>query len=258
MTVQVLRKAPASFETARRDAAHFIDGVFTQGSTGKFWENRTPIDNSLIGRVPEGGKAEVDAACRAANAALSGPWGRMTVAERTDMLARSPTGSPPARRVPGRRDADTGKPSSLARHLDIPRGAANFKMFADVGEERARPSPSSMADPGRQAARSTTAPRRPKGVIAVICAVEPAAAADDLEGRPGARLRQHRRRQAVRGDAVDGDAARRGDERGRHAQGRLQRRARLRPELRRRVPDAPSAASTPSPSPAKRAPARRS
>ena len=51
-----------SFDSARRDAAHFIDGAFTQGSTGKCWENRTPLDNSVIGRVPEGGKAEIDAA----------------------------------------------------------------------------------------------------------------------------------------------------------------------------------------------------
>ena len=28
--------------------------------------------------------------------------------------------------------ADTGKPRSLASHIDIPRGAANFKVFADI------------------------------------------------------------------------------------------------------------------------------
>lgn len=28
--------------------------------------------------------------------------------------------------------ADTGKPKSLASHIDIPRGAANFKVFADI------------------------------------------------------------------------------------------------------------------------------
>jgi aminomuconate-semialdehyde/2-hydroxymuconate-6-semialdehyde dehydrogenase len=133
MTVQTMRKAPASFDSARRDAAHFIDGAFTHGTTGKFWENHCPLDDSVIGRVPEGGKAEIDAACRAARASLTGPWGKMTVAERTDILARVADG------VTARLDEflaaeclDTGKPSSLARHLDIPRGAANFKMFADT------------------------------------------------------------------------------------------------------------------------------
>ena len=72
--------------TARRDAAHFIDGAFTQGSTGKSWQNFCPTDGSLIGSVPEGGRAEIDAAVKAARAALDGPWGRMSVVERTDML----------------------------------------------------------------------------------------------------------------------------------------------------------------------------
>ena len=27
---------------------------------------------------------------------------------------------------------DTGKPYSVASHVDIPRGSANFKVFADV------------------------------------------------------------------------------------------------------------------------------
>ncbi len=167
MTVQVLRKAPADFESARRDVAHFIDGVFTQGSTGKSWENRSPIDNSVIGRVPEGGRAEVDSACRAARAALEGPWGAMTVAERTDLLAKVADG------ITARFDdfvaaecLDTGKPYSLAQHLDIPRGAANFKMFADTvkgisTETFVTPTPDGSG-------ALNYASRRPKGVIAVI------------------------------------------------------------------------------------------
>ena len=167
MTVQALKTASVSFDSARRDAAHFIDGAFTNGSTGKFWENRTPLDNSVIGRVPEGGKAEIDAACRAAKAALHGPWGKMTVVERTDILAKV------ADLIIARLEdflaaecLDTGKPSSLARHLDIPRGAANFKMFADTvknvsTETFVMPTPDG-------AGAINYGLRKPKGVIAVI------------------------------------------------------------------------------------------
>ena len=56
--------------TARRDAAHFIDGAFTQGSTGKSWQNFCPTDGSLIGSVPEGGRAEIDAAVKAGRVRL--------------------------------------------------------------------------------------------------------------------------------------------------------------------------------------------
>jgi aminomuconate-semialdehyde/2-hydroxymuconate-6-semialdehyde dehydrogenase len=59
--------------------------------------------------------------------------GRITVAERVELLYGV------ANEINRRFEdflaaevADTGKPRSLASHLDIPRGAANFKIFADV------------------------------------------------------------------------------------------------------------------------------
>ncbi|HIM47114.1 MAG TPA: 2-hydroxymuconic semialdehyde dehydrogenase, partial [Alphaproteobacteria bacterium] len=62
--------------------------------------------------------------------------------------------------------SDTGKPKSLAAHIDIPRGAANFKVFADlvknVGSEHF-----SMPTPDGTGAVNY-ALRVPKGVIAVI------------------------------------------------------------------------------------------
>jgi aminomuconate-semialdehyde/2-hydroxymuconate-6-semialdehyde dehydrogenase len=62
--------------------------------------------------------------------------------------------------------SDTGKPRSLASHIDIPRGAANFKVFADlvknVGSEHF-----SMPIPDGTGAVNY-ALRVPKGVIAVI------------------------------------------------------------------------------------------
>ena len=135
--------------------------------TGKSWENRSPLDNSLIGRVPEGGKAEVDAAVRAARAALDGPWGAMTVAQRTDLLAAV------ADEINARFDEflaaeclDTGKPYSLASHIDIPRGAANFKMFAETVKNVATETFILDTPDGKSAVNYGL--RRPKGVIAVI------------------------------------------------------------------------------------------
>ena len=152
---------------ARRDAAHFIDGVFTQGGTGKSWANFSPVDGSLIGRVPEGGRAEVDAAVAAARAALDGPWGRMTVVQRTDLLGAV------ADEINRRFDEflaaeclDTGKPMSLASHIDIPRGAANFKMFTDVVKTIGTECFETATPDG--AGALNYALRRPRGVIGVI------------------------------------------------------------------------------------------
>jgi aminomuconate-semialdehyde/2-hydroxymuconate-6-semialdehyde dehydrogenase len=160
-------RQPLAQSSARRAAAHFIDGVFTQGTSGKSWENICPVDGSPIGRVPEGARAEIDAAVVAARAALSGPWGRLSVVERTDLL------SAVAQEINRRFDEfleaeclDTGKPMSLAAHLDIPRGAANFNMFTDIARTVATECFTMPTPDGTGALNYGL--RRPRGVIAVI------------------------------------------------------------------------------------------
>ena len=39
---------------------HFINGVYIGSQSGKTFENRSPVDNSLIGLVHEAGREEVD------------------------------------------------------------------------------------------------------------------------------------------------------------------------------------------------------
>lgn len=162
--------AASSGQSATRPAVrqilNFIDGEY-QG-TGNWFDKRSPLDNQLIARVAEAGRAEVDAAVQAARAALSGPWGGLTVAQRVEILYAVADG------IERRFDdfleaevADTGKPVSLARHIDIPRGAANFKVFADVvknvpGESFEMPTPDG-------AGAINYAIRRPVGVVGVIC-----------------------------------------------------------------------------------------
>jgi aminomuconate-semialdehyde/2-hydroxymuconate-6-semialdehyde dehydrogenase len=145
---------------------NFINGEFV--ATGKTFEKRSPLTNAVIGHVFEAGKAEVDAAVAAARAALEGPWGKMTVAERVDMLYAV------ANEINRRFDdflaaecADTGKPMSLARHIDIPRGAANFKIFADVVKNVPTEAFQMDTPDGRGAVNYAI--RRPVGVVGVIC-----------------------------------------------------------------------------------------
>ncbi len=147
---------------------NFIDGQFLEGTLGRTFENRNPIDNSLISRVHEAGKPEVDAAVMAAKKALDGDWGRMSAQARADLLYKV------ADRINERFDeflkaeiADTGKPSSLASHIDIPRGAANFKIFADVIRNVGSEFFETQMPDGTEAINYAV--RRPKGVIAVIC-----------------------------------------------------------------------------------------
>ncbi len=147
---------------------HFIDGKYAESATGRVFEKRSPVTGAVIAHVDEAGQAEVDAAVRAARAALDGPWGRMPVAERADLLAK--VADEVARRFDdflAAEVADTGKPASLAAHLDIPRGAANFKAFADMVKTVSSEFFSTPTPDG--AGAINYALRVPKGVIGVIC-----------------------------------------------------------------------------------------
>ena len=69
-----------------KEFLNFINGEYVRNASGKTFENRNPVDHSLIGRVHEAGRPEVDAAVAAARAALKGDWGRMSVVERCKLL----------------------------------------------------------------------------------------------------------------------------------------------------------------------------
>jgi len=162
--------AAVSGEAGRKPEAkpirNFIDGEYRDSV--RWFDKRSPLDNALIARVAEASRDDVDAAVRAARAALCGPWGGLTIAQRVDLLYAVAAG------IERRFDdfleaevADTGKPLSLARHIDIPRGAANFRIFADVVKNVPGES-FEMATPDGAGALNY-AIRRPVGVVGVIC-----------------------------------------------------------------------------------------
>ncbi|MEX6725835.1 2-hydroxymuconic semialdehyde dehydrogenase [Parapedomonas caeni] len=122
-----------SASTPPRAIQHFIDGRYVPSANGATFEKFSPVDGTLMAHVSEAGEADVDAAVSAARAALRGPWGRMGVDERLALINRI------ADEIERRFDdfldaecADTGKPKSLARRLDIPRGSANFRAFTEI------------------------------------------------------------------------------------------------------------------------------
>ena len=93
---------------------------------------------------------------------------------------------------------DTGKPISLARTLDIPRAASNFRFFAtailhtEIGSAHHR---------WRRVQLHTASAARHRRID---FAVESAALFVELENRARHRGREHRHRQTERADADDG------------------------------------------------------
>src|SRR3546814_16272818 len=63
--------------------------------------------------------------------------------------------------------ADTGKPRAVAAHIDVPRGASNFRMFADIVTTLPTESFGTPTPDGSGAINYAV--RKPKGVIAIVC-----------------------------------------------------------------------------------------
>ncbi len=146
---------------------NFINGEYRESSSGKTFENINPCTGDVIGIVHEASREDVDAAVSAARAALSGPWSKLSAAERSDLLRAVADGID--RRFDEFLEAeclDTGKPYGIAGHIDIPRGAANFRVFADAAKNFATEA-FQMDTPDGDGALNVSL-RKPKGVIGVI------------------------------------------------------------------------------------------
>jgi aminomuconate-semialdehyde/2-hydroxymuconate-6-semialdehyde dehydrogenase len=144
---------------------HFVGGRF-EDSPGGF-DKASPVTGRVLFEVAEADESTVDAAVAAARAALRGPWGRASEQERAAALRRV------ADELERRFDdlvtaevADTGKSIGQARALDIPRGAANFRTFADI--IAAAPTESFTTVTATGARALNYAVRKPVGVVAVI------------------------------------------------------------------------------------------
>ncbi len=151
-----------------RQVRHFIDSEYIESASGATFDKVAPATGAVVARVHEAGRDEVDRAVSSARRALKGEWGRLSLEQRCERLYRVADG------ITARFDEflaaeceDTGKPYSLARHIDIPRGAANFKIFADTVRNVASKS-FEMATPDGAGALNY-AVHVPKGVIAVVC-----------------------------------------------------------------------------------------
>lgn len=162
-----MNNAASQVETSLPILSNYIAGT-PVGSSRPLFENIDPTTGKVSNLVHEADAAVVDQAVRAARAALSGPWGKFTDPQRAAVLRKVADG------IRARFDEflaaeirDTGKPADLASHLDIPRGAANFDVFADQIANLSTESFRSPTPDGNGALNYSL--RTPRGVIAVIC-----------------------------------------------------------------------------------------
>jgi aminomuconate-semialdehyde/2-hydroxymuconate-6-semialdehyde dehydrogenase len=144
---------------------NYIDGQFVRGK--RSFVDLNPADGSVIAQVAEADQELVDDAVRAARKALQGEWGRLGIRERAARLHKV------ADAIEARFDcfvaaevADTGKPVALASKLDVPRAAANLRVFADVIKTAALESFQTETLDGKNALNYAV--RKPLGVVGII------------------------------------------------------------------------------------------
>ena len=125
--------------------ANFINGKYQAPTSQHYLENIEPATGQVYGKIPDSDNNDVELAVVAAKKALPA-WRAMPLEQRADMLNAI------AQEIEARIDdlamaeaIDNGKPVSLARTVDIPRAASNFKFFAHACSQFASES-HAMAD----------------------------------------------------------------------------------------------------------------
>ena len=113
-----------------RRLANFIGGEFVPPASGKYFEDINPATEEWIAEVPDSDGNDIDRAVAAARAAFPA-WSKTAAAERSKFLLRlADLIERNFDELAETESADSGKPLSLARMLDIPRAIANFRFFA--------------------------------------------------------------------------------------------------------------------------------
>ena len=109
---------------------NFIDGQFVEPVGGKYLDNIEPATGKPYSHVAESDTRDVELAVAAAEKAFP-EWSQRPAAERSKILLRiADLIERDLEKLARAESIDTGKPLSLARSLDIPRAASNFRFFA--------------------------------------------------------------------------------------------------------------------------------
>ncbi len=142
--------------------ANYIGGRFVPAACGRTVPVESPWDGAALATIPRSDATDVEAAVSAARAAMNGPWGAMSTAERADLLDAA------ASAIDADKDRwawlearDAGKTITSARSLDIPRAIANLRFFAGLARQSSTPS-FETATAWHQTVR------RPLGVVGLI------------------------------------------------------------------------------------------
>ena len=142
---------------------NYINGKFVNPINGNYIDNYNPANGEVYGQIPNSSTEDVEYAYEAAKQAFS-KWSKTTLEERSRILIKiSELLESNLDRFAGAESIDNGKPIDLAKQIDIPRAASNFRFFGNAITQFASESHESV---GQNAINFTL--RKPIGVVGCI------------------------------------------------------------------------------------------
>ncbi len=141
---------------------NYIQGELTPPASGRYLDNDDPSTGKVYSQCPDSDAADIERAVSAAEAAFP-TWAGTPVEKRARLLMKiADLIDANADRLAEAECIDNGKPITLARKVDIPRAAYNFRFFAGAIQHA-----SSEAHMTDGLALNYTQ-RRPRGVAGLI------------------------------------------------------------------------------------------
>lgn len=142
---------------------NYINGQFLDPLEDHWIDNYCPANGAIYGQIPNSSKDDVENAYIAAKSAFP-VWSQTPLEERSRILIKiSELLEANLQGFAEAESKDNGKPVSLAKSVDIPRAASNFRFFGNAITQFASESHESV---GQQAINYTL--RQPIGVVGCI------------------------------------------------------------------------------------------
>ncbi|MEO6333398.1 MAG: aldehyde dehydrogenase [Pyrinomonadaceae bacterium] len=141
---------------------NYIGGELVEPASREYLDNVEPATGAVYSMIPDSDDRDVNLAADAARAAFP-QWSRTSPEQRFEILMRLVACiERDAEELARAESIDNGKPLSLARAMDIPRAAANFRFYATAAMHTANESHETVG----QAINYTL--RHPLGVVGCI------------------------------------------------------------------------------------------
>ena len=108
---------------------NYIDGTFVNPIQNEWIDNTDPSNGLVYGKIPNSCSKDVQVAYKAAQKAFI-PWSETSIEERSSILLKiAHLIEVHLNRFAEAESKDNGKPISVAKTVDIPRAASNFRFF---------------------------------------------------------------------------------------------------------------------------------